>query len=96
MGLLYLFKRTKEVLHSIKRRTANWIGHILHRNCLLQRVTEGKIEGVGRRGRRIKQLPDDLKEVRRCWKLKGEAQDRTLWRTCFGIGYKPVEDGLGC
>jgi hypothetical protein len=24
---------------------ANWIGHILHRNCLLQRVIEGKIKG---------------------------------------------------
>jgi len=24
---------------------ANWIGHILCRNCLLQQVTEGKIKG---------------------------------------------------
>jgi hypothetical protein len=24
---------------------------------------------------------DDLKEARRYWKLKEEAQDRTLWRT---------------
>jgi hypothetical protein len=23
----------------------NWIGHILHRNRLLQRITEGKIQG---------------------------------------------------
>jgi hypothetical protein len=27
---------------------------------------------------------DDLKETRRYWKLKEEAQDRTLWRTQFG------------
>jgi hypothetical protein len=33
---------------------------------------------------------DDLKEARRYWKLKEEAQDRTLWRTQFGRGYGPV------
>jgi hypothetical protein len=26
-------------------RKADWIGHILRRNCLLQQVTEGKIKG---------------------------------------------------
>jgi hypothetical protein len=36
------------------------------------------------RGRRRKQLLDDLKEKRRYWKLKEEALDRTLWRTRFG------------
>ena len=33
------------ILHEIRKRKANWIGHILRRNCLLQRVTEGKIQG---------------------------------------------------
>jgi hypothetical protein len=33
---------------------------------------------------------DELKEARRYWKLKEEAQDRTLWRTQFGRGYEPV------
>jgi hypothetical protein len=33
---------------------------------------------------------DDLKETRRYWKLKEEAQDRTPWRTQFGKGYGPV------
>jgi hypothetical protein len=36
------------------------------------------------------QLLDDLKETRRYWKLKVEAQDRTLWRTQFGRDYGPV------
>jgi hypothetical protein len=44
-------------------------------------VIEGKleerIEMTGRRGRRRKQLLDDLKEKRRCWNLKEEALDRT-------------------
>ena len=52
----------------ISKRKANWIGDILHRNCLLQRVIEGKIKGgievTGRRGRRRRKLLDNLKERR--------------------------------
>jgi len=32
------------ILHRVKGRNVNWIGHILRRNCLLQRVIEGKKE----------------------------------------------------
>jgi hypothetical protein len=39
---------------------------------------EGRTEMMGRRGRRRKQLLDDIKEKRRYWKLKKEALDRTL------------------
>jgi len=46
------------------KRKANWIGHILPRNCLLQRVIEGKIKGwievTGKQGRRRTKLLDDL------------------------------------
>jgi len=31
--------------HEISKRKANWIGHILCRNCLLQRVIEDNIKG---------------------------------------------------
>jgi hypothetical protein len=89
--------RRRETSHKQQKgRKANWIGHILRRNCLLKHVTEGKIQGrievKGRRGRRIrcKQLLDDLKEKRGYWKLKEEALNRTLWRTGFGRGYGPV------
>jgi hypothetical protein len=51
---------------------------------------EGRIEMMGRRGRRHKQLMDDLKEKRRYWKLKEEALDFTLWRNHFRRGYRPV------
>jgi len=58
----------RNILHEIRKRKANWIGHILPINCLLQRVTEGKIqEGIevtGRQGRRRRKLLDDLKERR--------------------------------
>jgi hypothetical protein len=50
---------------------------------------EGRIEVMRRRGRRRKQLLDDLKEKRRYWKLKEEALDHTR-RTRFGRGYGPV------
>jgi hypothetical protein len=51
---------------------------------------EGRIEMTGRRGRRRKQLLDDLKEKRIYWKLKEEALDRTVRRTRFGRGYGTV------
>jgi hypothetical protein len=69
------------MLHTIQRRKTNWIGHILHRNCVLKHVIEGKLEGriemTGRQGRRCKQLPDD-KKTRGYYKLQQEALDRTL------------------
>jgi hypothetical protein len=34
----------------------------MNRNCLLKHIIEGKIEGRIRRGRRRKQLLDDVKE----------------------------------
>jgi hypothetical protein len=91
---LYRVKEERNILRTIKRRKDNWIGHILRRNCLLKQVIEGKLEGriemTGRRGRRRQQLQDDLKEKRSYCKLKEEALDRTLWRTRFGRGYRPV------
>jgi hypothetical protein len=91
MKKLQRIKEERNILHKIKRRKDNWIGHILRRNCLLKHVIEGKLEGkiemTERRGRRRKQLLDDLEENRRYWKLKEEALDRTPWRTRFGRGY---------
>ena len=51
---------------------------------------EEGIEVTGRQGRRHKQLLNDLKEMRDYCKLKGEASDRTAWRTGFGKGYGPL------
>jgi hypothetical protein len=38
-------KEQRKILHEIRKQSANWIGHILRRNCLLQQVIEGNIEG---------------------------------------------------
>jgi hypothetical protein len=55
-------------LNEIRKRKANWIGHISRRNCLLKQVIEGKIKGqievTRRRGRRRKKLLDDLGDRR--------------------------------
>jgi hypothetical protein len=43
--VLLRVKEQRNILHEIRKRKANWIGHILCRNCLLQQVIEGKIKG---------------------------------------------------
>jgi hypothetical protein len=45
---------------------------------------------MGRRGKRRKQLLDDIKERRGYRKLAEKALDRTLWSTDFGRGNLPV------
>jgi hypothetical protein len=59
----------------------------LRRNCLLQRVIEGKINGGievrGRRGRKRRKLLDGLKERRGYSHLKEAALDRTMCRARF-------------
>jgi hypothetical protein len=84
----------RNILHEIIKRKANWIGHILRRNCLLKQVFEGKIKGemevIRRRGRRRKRLLVDLKDRTGCSHLKEEALDRTMWRNRFRGRFGPV------
>ena len=42
--VLHVVKEDRNILQTIKRRKANWIGHILSRNCLLKQIIEGKIQ----------------------------------------------------
>ena len=94
--VLQRVKEKRNILYIVNRRTANFIGHILSRNCLLKHVSEEKIEGrievTVRRVRGRKQLSDDLKETRGCWQFK--ALDGTLWRTrsrrCYGPVVRPT------
>jgi hypothetical protein len=66
--VLLRVKEQRNILHEICKRKANWIGNILRRNCLLQRVIEGKIKGgievTGIQERKRRKLLDDLKERR--------------------------------
>jgi len=43
--VLLTVKEQRNILHEISKRKADWIGHILSRNCFLQRVIEGKVKG---------------------------------------------------
>jgi hypothetical protein len=53
---IYRTVEERNIVHTIKRRKANWVGHILRTNCLIKHVIEGrregKIEVMGRRRRR--------------------------------------------
>jgi hypothetical protein len=80
--VLLRVKKQTNILHEIRKRKAKWIGHILRRNCLLQRVIEGKIQRwmkvTGRQGKRRRKLLDDHKERRGYSHLKEGALDRTM------------------
>ena len=62
--VLHTVKEDANILHTIKRRKANWIGHILRRNCLLKPIIEGRVKVMEGRVRRRKQILDGY------WNLK--------------------------
>ena len=64
--VLHTVNEERDILHTLKRGNANWIGHILRMNCVLKPATERKIDerDDGKTKRRRKQLLDDLKEIR--------------------------------
>jgi len=83
-------KEQRNIIHETNKRKANWNGHILRRNCLLQQVIEGKIKGgievTGRRGRRRRKLLDDFKERTGYSHLKEESSrshyvESWLWKS---------------
>ena len=86
--MLFRVKEQRNILHEIRKRKANWVGHILCRNCLLKQVIEGKIKGQVTRRR--KKLLNDLKDRRGYSYLKEEALDGTMWRHRFGGDFGPL------
>ena len=75
-------KEQRNILHAIRKREANWIGHILRRNCLLKQEIEGKIkwkiEVTRIQGRRRRKLLDDLKDRTGYCHLEAETVDRNM------------------
>ena len=45
--VLHRVKFDSNIQNTLQRRKANWIGHILRKNCLLKYVIEGKVELKG-------------------------------------------------
>jgi hypothetical protein len=68
--VLHGVKEERNNVCTIIRRKANWIGHILRERCLLKTFIEGKIQGAGIQGRRIKHFLCDLEGNRRSCNLK--------------------------
>jgi hypothetical protein len=89
-------EKERSVLHVMKRKRANWIGHMVPRNCLLKQVMKGKIEGTGRQGRRCKKLVEDLREKEKILKFESRktelhSLEKLLWRrlrTCRRTEYE--------
>ena len=84
----------RNILHEIRKRKANWVGHILRRKSLIKQVIEGKtkreMEVKRRLGRRRWKLLDEIKDRRGYSYLKEESLDRFMWRNRFGGGFEPV------
>ena len=55
----------RNILHEIRKWKANWIGHILRRNCLLKQVKEG----------RWKWQEDEEEDVRSYWMILRTGED---------------------
>ena len=91
-------------LRAIKGKKANWIRHILCRNCLLkyviERKMEGRIEVTGKRGRRISSYGTSLRK-RRILRIEGGSTrshraEKSLWKklwTCLEVDYVVTNDG---
>jgi len=65
--LLRRVKWERHIVHTVKRRKANWIGHMLRRNCLLKHVAEVRMEGR-KEGRKEK---SDGKTRKKRWATTG-------------------------
>ena len=80
--VLLRVKEQRNILHEIRKRKANWIGHILRRNCLLQRALEGKIQGgievTGRQGRRRRRQEDKEEGVGSYWMTLRKGEDTLI------------------
>ena len=73
-------KRT--LLNNILRRKVDWFEHILGTNCLLDAI-KGRMTEVKAVGRRRTHLLDALRNRKRYWELKEEAEDRKRWKRHF-------------
>ena len=74
-------------INNILHRKANWIGHILRRNCLLHDAIEElmmEMKGIGRRRTWLA----DLRNRRRYWELKEEAEDQEYGDDSLSIKHK--------
>jgi hypothetical protein len=72
------FFGTQFILYSNEQETDKSKSIFVNYSHAIEGKIEGRIELLGRRGRRRKQLLDDFKEERGYGKLKEETLDRTV------------------
>jgi len=83
--VLSLVNEQRCLVHVVKQRQANWIGHFLRHDCLrlLKTVLEGKMEGKRTRGKPRRKMLDLLMEQEdkkvSYQELKRRAEDRIQW-----------------
>jgi hypothetical protein len=70
---LWRVKEERNILLAIKQKKVKLLCHVFCNKSLIRHVTEGKVKGTGRRGRRRKQLLQYCKEKTRPCNLKEEA-----------------------
>ena len=68
-GVLLRVNQQRNILYEIRKRRANWIVHILRRNCLLKQVIEGKIKG----GWKWQEVEEE--DVRSYWMTLGTGEN---------------------
>jgi hypothetical protein len=44
--VLHKLKEQRNIIHTVKRKKANRIGHILRGNCLIKRIIKREIKGA--------------------------------------------------
>ena len=72
----------RKILAMIKQRKKNWVGHCLRReNSIVRDCLEGMVSGRGSRGRRRRQLLDNVKVDNEYAATKRLAEDREIWRS---------------
>ena len=82
--IVNLVQEQRSLVHVIKQRQANWIGHVLRHDCLLKTVLDSKMEGKWTRGKPRRKMLDLLVEQEdkkiNYEDLKRRAEHRTKWR----------------
>ncbi|KAI5715694.1 hypothetical protein M8J77_020891 [Diaphorina citri] len=70
----------RNIVKTIKKRKASWVGHILRRDCIQRKIMDIKFEGSRSRGRRKFGMLTDILRGRTYEQMKNDAQDRESWR----------------
>jgi hypothetical protein len=69
--VLFRVKENWNILHEISKLKANWIGHILRRNCFVKQVIEGKIKGEI-------EVTDEEEDVESYWMTLSKVEDNVI------------------